>query len=59
MSKPLMPTCNLRWAIRDRAFERGGDAVATRERVLQQMFLKPNGGQVWRDVPEVMEADDE
>ena len=55
MSKPLIPTCSFRWFIRHREFAGDGDTTFTCDRVLQQMFTKPNGDQVWCDVPEVVE----
>jgi hypothetical protein len=42
MSQTLIPTCSFRW-LRD----------YDGERILQQRFVRPSGGEVWQDVPEV------
>lgn len=53
MPKALVPTMALRLAILPRPVPGYDGSVCRDEPVLQQRFMKPDGGHIWTDVPVV------
>ena len=60
MSETLIPTMSLRFVERPLKIEGTGMVDTVKKmRVLQQMFERPNGERIWKDVPLAAETRDE